>query len=89
MRLNWNSHLQEFDLVPYRVATFIDETERARKAVLGKPSPPNPPELLQPTRVKALRPFYVAGRLIEIGDFTTITAADARSLTAIGKCELC
>jgi hypothetical protein len=67
-----------------------EQIERERVAELQRPIPKNinPPELLAPTKVRVLRPFYVAGKVAGVGSVVCIDSFTARSLAAIGKCEV-
>lgn len=46
------------------------------------------PRLFEPTRVRVLRPFCVAGKRCEVGTETSVPYHIALDLKAIGKCEL-
>ena len=46
------------------------------------------PRLFTPTKVRVLRPFYVAGKALQVGDIATVEAHLARDLVAVGKAEL-
>jgi hypothetical protein len=48
----------------------------------------NDPRLLAPTQVHVLIPFCVQGKRVEAGQTVTLPYHDARSLAAIGRCEL-
>ena len=64
------------------------DAERERLAILNKPPPANPPELLAMTKVKVLIPFYVAGKLRRPGEIVEIQLHDAKSLAALRKIEI-
>lgn len=46
------------------------------------------PKLFAPTKVRCLRPFYVGGRAVNVGEVTTVEAHLARDLVAVRKAEL-
>ena len=48
----------------------------------------NPPELLRPTPVRCLRPFWLAGRAVARDEIVTLQRHDAVSLAAIGNVEI-
>ncbi len=78
------------ELHSFQVMKTAREIERERLAFLNDPSllPKNNPALLAPTRVRVLRPFFVAGQRAEIGATVTVDRATAESLAAVGKCEI-
>lgn len=41
-----------------------------------------------PVKIRCLRPFYVNGKPLAVGEVAELSAFDARSLAAIGKVEL-
>jgi hypothetical protein len=63
------------------------EQERISRLLSYRP-PPDPPELIKPTRCRVLRGFFVAGELVEPGMTTTLPWYDANSLAALGKVEI-
>lgn len=71
----------------WRVRTSQDH-ERERIGWLNEKPPANAPHLTQTVRVRVLRPFFNGGIRQELGAETTLSAADAASLAAIGRCEI-
>jgi len=51
------------------------------------PAPPNDPRLFEMIKVRALRPFCVRGRRIEIGEAVHVERHVAESLAAVGRCK--
>jgi hypothetical protein len=65
-----------------------EDLQRQRQAILQKPFAGNAPALMAPVKCKALRPFYIGGKAVEVGTIVTLARHDAQSLAAIGKVEL-
>lgn len=49
----------------------------------------NDPNLLLPVKVRCLRPFYVGGRALKVGEVAKVEAHVARDMIALGKAETC
>lgn len=67
--------------------SFVAE-ERARVAELRQPFKGNAPELLVEIEVTVLKPFFVRGLRVEVGDVVRLPRHDAISLIASGKATL-
>jgi hypothetical protein len=66
-----------------------DPAELERLAILRRPPAPNPAELMRGVRVKCIKPFFVAGRCVEIGEVVCLEEHVARDLVFLKKCERC
>ena len=66
---------------------IVDDSERARLAEPNKRPAPNPPALLALVPVRVLRPFYVDGRPVEVGETVKVQECLARDLVALKRAE--
>ncbi|MGE5534963.1 MAG: hypothetical protein ACM3W7_05555 [Acidobacteriota bacterium] len=71
-------------LTSWEMKRASEAAERARMAILRK-TITNDPALLAPVRVRVLRPFYVGGKPMKIGDHITLARHDATSLAALKR----
>jgi len=67
----------------------LDDSERARLAILNARPAPNPPELLREVTVRVLRPFFVAGVCREVGETVKVQEYVAVDLVFLKKAERC
>jgi hypothetical protein len=75
----------------FQLGRAHERLERERVAELQRPIPRdiNPPELLAKVKVRVLKPFGLGGgKVAEVGAVVSIDAFTARSLAAIGKCDV-
>lgn len=54
----------------------------------NSPLPQTPPHLMIETKVRCQRPFFIAGKRIEIGQIIGVEYHVAMDMAAIGKCEI-
>jgi hypothetical protein len=72
----------------YQARESLADQERVRVASLSQPLPKTPEHLLIPTKCRALRPFMVKLRRIEVGEEVMLPKCEAVYLAGCKKLEL-
>jgi hypothetical protein len=64
-----------------------NEQERQRIACLTGPLPQDDPALHRPTKIRVIKPFFISGKRVEIGEVASVPRFEADGLISLRRVE--